>query len=93
MVRLFLVFTYIWQEDVAIIPKVPEVPRNIIPAPNNMVSKRSHQYIVPFFNNNIHLHLASFLLKLSSGLLFTAKILHEAVELTSSYLGQITYKI
>ena len=28
-----------------------------------------------------------------SGLLFTAKILHEAVYLTSPYLGQITFKI
>ena len=27
------------------------------------------------------------------GLLFTAKILQEAVHLTSPYLGQITYKI
>ena len=32
MVRLFLVFTYIWQEDVAIIPKVPGAPRNVNPA-------------------------------------------------------------
>ena len=29
MVRLFLVFTYIWQEDVAKIFKVPRAPHNI----------------------------------------------------------------
>ena len=32
MVRLFLVFTNIWKEDVAIIPKVPGPPRNVNPA-------------------------------------------------------------
>ena len=32
MVRLFLVFTYIWQEDVAKISKVPGAPRNVNPA-------------------------------------------------------------
>ena len=32
MVRLFLVFTYIWQEDVAKIPKVPCVQRKLNPA-------------------------------------------------------------
>ena len=32
MVRLFLVFTYIWQEDVAKIPKVPGAPCNVNPA-------------------------------------------------------------
>ena len=31
MVKLFLVFTYIWQEDV-IIPKVPGAPRIVNPA-------------------------------------------------------------
>ena len=31
-VRLFLVFTYIFQEDVTIIPKVPGVPHNVNPA-------------------------------------------------------------
>ena len=29
MVRHFLVFTYIWQEDFAKISKVPDVPRNV----------------------------------------------------------------
>ena len=29
MVRLFLVFTYVWQEDVAKIFKVPRAPHNI----------------------------------------------------------------
>ena len=29
MVRLFLVFTYIWQENVAKISKVPRAPHNI----------------------------------------------------------------
>ena len=32
MIRLFWVFTYIWQEDVALIPKVPGAPRNVNPA-------------------------------------------------------------
>ena len=32
MVRLFLVFTYIWQEDAAKISKVPEASRNVNPA-------------------------------------------------------------
>ena len=32
MVRLLLVFTYIWQEDVAKISKVPGAPRNENPA-------------------------------------------------------------
>ena len=32
MIRLFLVFIYIWQEDVAIILKVPEAQRNVNPA-------------------------------------------------------------
>ena len=32
MVRLFLLFTSIWQEDVAKIPEVPGTPRNVYPA-------------------------------------------------------------
>ena len=32
MVRLCLVFTCIWQENVAKFPKVPRVPRNASPA-------------------------------------------------------------
>ena len=32
MVRLFLVFTYIWQEDLAKIPKEPGAQRDINPA-------------------------------------------------------------
>ena len=32
MIELFLVFTYIWQEDVAKIPQVPGAPRNVSPA-------------------------------------------------------------
>ena len=28
----FGLFTYIWQEDVAIIPKIPGAPRNVNPA-------------------------------------------------------------
>ena len=45
------------------------------------------------------LHLVIFMIKQKclkkslSGLLFTAKILHEEMYLTFSYLGQITYKI
>ena len=30
--KTFLVFTYIWQDDLAMIPKVPRAPRNINPA-------------------------------------------------------------
>ena len=36
MIRLFLVFIYIWQEDVAQISKVPGT------SGNNMVSRRNH---------------------------------------------------
>ena len=32
MIGLFLVFTYIWPEDVAKIPKVPGTSRNVNPA-------------------------------------------------------------
>ena len=32
VVRLSLVFTYIWQEDIAKIPQVPEAPDNIMVA-------------------------------------------------------------
>ena len=32
MVRLFLAFTYSWQEDVAKIPKVPGPPGDVNPA-------------------------------------------------------------
>ena len=32
IVELFLVFTYIWQEDIAKISKEPEAPRNVNPA-------------------------------------------------------------
>ena len=32
MVRLFLVFTYIWQKDFVKISKVPGAPRNVNPA-------------------------------------------------------------
>ena len=32
LVGVFLVFTYIWQEDVAKIPKVPLATRNVNPA-------------------------------------------------------------
>ena len=40
---LFLVYTYVWQEDVAKISKVPGAPRNVNPGlGNNMVIKRNH---------------------------------------------------
>ena len=58
MVRLFLVFTYIWQEDVAKITKVPGATRNVNPAEINMVSERNH--LMYGFSTTIHLHLASF---------------------------------
>ena len=32
MVRLFFFFTYIWQEDLAKIPKVPGAQRDVNPA-------------------------------------------------------------
>ena len=32
MVRLFYIFTYIWQEDIAKIPKVPGAQRDVNPA-------------------------------------------------------------
>ena len=32
MVRLFLIFTYIWQKDLAKIPKVPGAQRTVNPA-------------------------------------------------------------
>ena len=32
MVRLFFIFTYTWQEDLAKIPKVPEAQRDVNPA-------------------------------------------------------------
>ena len=34
IVRLYLVFTYIWLEDVAKIDKVPVAPRNVNPTPS-----------------------------------------------------------
>ena len=51
MVRLFLVFTNIWQEDVAIIPKVPGAPRNVYPAPR-ITWLVDVTIFVPFLNNN-----------------------------------------
>ena len=32
MVRLYLIFTYIWQEDLAKIPKMPDAQLNVNPA-------------------------------------------------------------
>ena len=61
MVRLFLIFTYIWLEDLAKIPKVLTDPARCKSglAITWLVGEPS---TVPFFNNNsvIHLHLASF---------------------------------
>ena len=46
MVRLFfLVFSHIWQEHIAKIPKLPGAPGNVNPA-------REQPFITPFFNNN-----------------------------------------
>ena len=60
MVRpFFLVFTYIWPEDVAKISKVSGAPQNVNLAPgNNMARKRN--YLLYHFSTTIHLHLASF---------------------------------
>ena len=53
IVRLFLVFTYIWHEDVAKLSKVPGAPRNANSARviTWLVGVTIH--IVPFFNNNL----------------------------------------
>ena len=55
MIRLFLVFTYIWQEDVANIPKVAGVPCNVNGPGNNMASKRN--LLTNHFSITIHLLL------------------------------------
>ena len=51
--RLFFVFTYIWQEDAAKIPKVSSAPGN------NNVRRISH-LLRHFSTGTIHLHLANF---------------------------------
>ena len=58
MITLFLVFTYIWQEDVAKISKISGAPRNVIRTGNTMVTKRNH--LLYHFSTIVHLHLASF---------------------------------
>ena len=64
MVKTFLVFTYIWQEDVA---KIPEIPRaqdnNILEVswvPGNSIVSRRNQVLFHFLKGTIHLHFASF---------------------------------
>ena len=51
--KTFLVFTYIWQEDVANIPKVPAAPCNVNRSGNDMVSKRN--YLMYHFSITLHL--------------------------------------
>ena len=52
MVKFFLVFIYIWLEDVAKTSKVPKSPAQCKYGPGkNRASKRNHHSIVPFFNN------------------------------------------
>ena len=58
MVKLFLVFTYIWQEDFVINRKVPGTSCNVNPAWNKMISYRNH--LLYHFSMTSHLHLASF---------------------------------
>ena len=59
MVRIFLVFTYIWQEDFAKIFKVPRAPHNI-----NLAWAITWLVgviiLLYHFKITIHLHLASF---------------------------------
>ena len=58
MIRLFLVFTYIWQEDLSKISKVPGAPQcQSIPG-NNVVGRRNH--LLYRFSIIIYLHLSSF---------------------------------
>ena len=54
----FLVVTYIWQEDVVIILKIPGAQAMLIRHKNSTVSKRNH--VMYHFSITIHLHLASF---------------------------------
>ena len=56
-VRLFLVFIYTWQEDVAKIPKVPGAPRNVYLAQaiTSLVGITTYCTII-----TIHLHFTSF---------------------------------
>ena len=44
--RLFLVFTFIWQENAVKIPKVPGAPRNVNPA-------RATTWLVGLTNNQL----------------------------------------
>ena len=53
MVKLFLVFTYIWQEDLAKIFKKPGPWRNVNPAPGYMFRGRNH--LLYHFSITIHL--------------------------------------
>ena len=39
--KIFMVFIYIWQKDVAKISEMPGAQREVNPAGNNMVSKRT----------------------------------------------------
>ena len=61
MVKTFLVVSYVWQEDVAKIFKVPEAYAKFDPGyrGNNMVSMCNH-LLYHFSIETIHLHLASF---------------------------------
>ena len=71
-VRLFLVFIYIWQEDVAKILKVPEAPCN---ENSNVVNKRNH--LMYYFLITIHLYLASFYAKITLKSIYLGEMLIE----------------
>ena len=56
--RLFLVFTYIWQEDLAKISKVPGTPCNVNPA--QLITWLVSVTIYCTIFNDDFIHLASF---------------------------------
>ena len=62
--RLCLVFTYIWQEDVAKIPKVPGAPCNVNLEPAE-VCRRNH--LLYHFLITIHITLPVFKRQTTSG--------------------------
>ena len=61
MVRLFLLSTSIWQEDVAKIPEVPGTPRNVYPA--GAITWLVGVTIYCTFSITTHVYLASFYAK------------------------------
>ena len=60
MVRLFLIFIYIWQDNVAKIPKVLGAQRNVNPARAITCLVGATNLLLDHFSITTHLHLASF---------------------------------